>query len=230
MRIYKNCREAASETKRELKEMGVEVQIESMQDKVVKGDPDYFTNELIGYSYMILDTGDKIELPKAFGKEGELDWAEADFAERISCTGANPGEAYKLRGVWEEFLHDGQFAYSYPERIGTQVLDVINCLEKTPTSRNAIIALWDPTIDIKRIGGKARVPCSMYFQVLIRNGKVNMIYNMRSNDLMTHWCWDIYLAIKLQEYISEQLDMPIGWFVQQIGSLHAYHKDLKGIF
>lgn len=230
MRIYKSCKEAASETKRELKEMGVEVKLESMQDKIIKDDPDYYTNELIGYSFMILNTGDKEELPKSFGKESELDWAEADFQERISCTRANPGEAYKLRGVWEEFIHDGKFSYSYPERIGAQVEKVIACLEEHPSSRNAIISMWDPTIDVDRIGGKMRVPCTMYWQILIRDGKVNMIYNIRSNDLMTHWCWDVYLAIKLQEYIAEKLNREVGWFIQQVGSLHAYHKDLKGIF
>ncbi len=230
MRIYKNCKEAASETKRELKEMGIEVKLETMQDKVIKDDPDYYTNELIGYSYMILNTEDKDELPKSFGKESEMDWAEAEIKERLSCEKMNPGEAYKLRGVWEEFLHDGQFAYSYPERIGSQVEKVIECLDRTPSSRNAIIEFWEPKIDIDRIGGKARVPCSMYYQILIRDGKVNMIYNMRSNDLMSHWCWDIYLAIKVQEYIAEKLDREVGWFIQQVGSLHSYQKDLKGIF
>lgn len=230
MRIYKSCKEAASETKRELKEMGVEVRLETMQDKFIKGDPDYITNELIGYSYMILDTADKEELPIAFDKTKEIEWAEQDFQERISQTNVNPGEAYKLRDVWEEFVHDGKFSYSYPERINDQVEKVIECLKTTPTSRNSIISLWDPTLDQDRIGGKMRVPCSMYYQILIREGKVNMLYNIRSNDLMTHWCWDVYLAIKLQEYIASKLDMPTGWFIQQVGSLHSYQKDLKGIF
>lgn len=230
MRIYKNLKECASETKRELAEMGVQVKLETMQDKVIKDDPDYYTNELLGYSYMVLDTGDKDELPKAFGKEKWMDWAEAEFEERISCERMNPGEAYKLRPIWEEFIHDGKFSYSYPERINDQIERVVACLDHTPSSRNAIVSFWDPEIDKKRIGGKMRVPCSMYYQFLIRNGKVNLIYNIRSNDLMQHWCWDVYLAIKIQEYVAEKLDLPIGWFIQQVGSLHAYKKDLKGIF
>lgn len=231
MRIYRNCKEAASETKRELKEMGVEVKLETYQDKVIKDNPDYYTNELLGYSYMIMDTSDKDELPLAFNKNPEESlWAEKEFEERISCTKVNPGEAYKLRSVWEEFMHDGKFAYSYPERINDQIERVIDCLSETPSSRNAIVSFWDPEIDKYRIGGKQRVPCSMYYQFLIRDGKLNMIYNIRSNDLMQHWCWDVFLAIKVQEYISEKLDLPIGWFTQQIGSLHGYQKDLKGIF
>lgn len=210
--------------------MGTEVKLETMQDKYIKGDPDYYTNELIGYSYMIVNTDDRLELPKAFGKEDELEWAEKEFIERINLKKANPGEAFKLRKVWEEFVHDGKFSYTYGERIGNQAQKVIDVLKDKPSSRNAIVSMWDPTIDSIKMGGKERVPCTMYYQFLIRNGRLNLIYNIRSNDLMTHWCWDVYLALKLQEYIAKEVGVPMGWFIQQVGSLHAYQKDLKGIF
>lgn len=229
MRIYKSLKECASETKRELAELGTEVQLETMQDKVIKGDPDYFTNELLGYSFMVTNTDDLIELPLAFEKVHEIEWAEEEFKERISPELINPGEAYKIREVWEEFMHDGKFSYTYNERMRYQIDNVIECLKTTPHSRNALIVLWEP-IDNTRIGGKARVPCSIYYQFLIRNGKLNLIYNIRSNDLMQHWCWDVYLAIKLQEYIADKIGREKGWFMQQIGSLHSYQKDLKGIF
>ena len=229
MRIYKNLKECASETKRELAEMGTEVHLETMQDKKVKNNPDYYTNELLGYSFMVTNTDDLLELPKAFKKEDEIEWAEAEFKERVSESPRNPGSAYKLRKVWGQFMHNGQFSYTYGERMLGQIDRVINCLKETPHSRNALIVLWS-SIDGWRIGGKQRVPCSMYYQFLIRDGKLNMIYNIRSNDLMQHWCWDIYLAVKLQEYMAEKVGIEKGFFMQQVGSLHAYHKDLKGIF
>ncbi len=233
MRIYKNCKEAVSETKRELKEMGVEVHLKTMQDKVIKDDPDYYTNELIGYSYMITNPSDKDELLKSFGKDipVNITYCECEFDERIGGKPLNPGTAYKLRkDTWKEFMHNGVFSYTYSERMAGQVDIVIDTLMQNQHARNAIISIWDREIDCDRMGGVARVPCSMYYQILIRDGKVNMIYNIRSNDLMTHWCYDIWLAVRLQEYIAEKLDFPVGWFMQQVGSLHAYHKDLKGIF
>lgn len=210
--------------------MGVEVQIQTMQDKDVHDNPDYLTHELIGYSYMILNSEDKDELLKSFGKEDELPWDAEEFTERVSGMNLNPGEAYKMRGVWEEFVHDGKFSYTYSERIGEQVNKVIEMLTATPSSRNAIISIWDRQIDQDRFGGKMRVPCSMYYQLLIRDGKLNMVYNIRSNDLMTHWCHDIWQAITLQQYIASKLDIQVGYFIQQIGSLHGYAKDLVGIF
>lgn len=233
MRIYRNCKEAASETKRELKEMGVEVYLKTMQDKNVENDPDYVTHELMCYSYMIVDTSDWRDLLVSFGKNTEENfrWLEEEFNDRISRTGVNPGNAWRHREeIWKEFMHDGKFSYTYSERIGDQVHKVIEMLKVNPTSRNAIISIWDRELDQDRIGGKQRVPCTMFYQVLIRDNKANMIYNIRSNDLMTHWCYDIALAVRLQEYIASMLNMEVGNFYQFVGSLHGYAKDLKGIF
>lgn len=231
MRIYKNCKDAASETKREVKEMGSEVKIETMQDKNIEGNPDYFTRELIGYSYMIVNPSeDKDEMLKAFGQEKNKEWAEEEFVERISQMKLNPGEAWKLRKeVWEEFIHDGEFSYTYSERMGDQIEKVIEELKIHPGSRQGIISIWDRMIDVERFG-ENRVPCTLFYQVIIRNGKLNMIYITRSNDVMTHWCFDIWLAISLQEYIASKLNVPVGNFYQFITSFHGYEKDLHGIF
>ena len=228
MRIFANCHETVSELKRELKEMGVEVRLNRMQDKDVKDDPDYYTMELRGYSYAILDTKDKDYLLEAFGKDKK--WAEEEFAERISGLELNPGEAWKFReNVWSEFLHDGKLAYTYSERIGDQVKKLIEEFKVNPTTRQAYLSIWDPNIDVDKIG-KERVPCSLGYHFMIRDGKMECRYMIRSNDLMEHWSYDVWLAITLQEYISSAVGVPIGRFEQYICSLHGYQKNLKGIF
>lgn len=233
MRIFRNCAEAASEVKREVAEMGKEVKLKTYQDKNIENDPKFFTRELICYSFMISEPKDKDKLLEVFGKNTPENkaWCEKEFEERINQTQQNPGESYKFRNnVWDQFMTDGKFAYTYGERIGDQVETVIDMLKENQNSRNAIISIWDRQIDKDRIGGKMRVPCSMFYQVLIRNGKVHLVYNIRSNDVMTHWCFDIWMAISLQEYIAGKLGLPVGDFYQFIGSFHAYQKDLEGIF
>jgi len=240
MRIFKNCKEAASEIKREVAEMGKEVKLNTYQDKNIEENPDFFTRELIAYSYMICEPKDKDNLLKAFNKtEREIEWAREEFKERISQQKLNPGKAWKLReSIWKEFLYPGheenayteEFAYTYSERIGDQLEKVINMLKENPHSRNGIISIWDREIDNNRIGGKMRVPCSMDYQLLIRNNKIHLIYHIRSNDVMAHWCFDVWMAISMMEYVSGKLGIEIGNFYQFIGSLHAYQKDLKGIF
>src|SRR3990167_3214235 len=228
MRIFANCREATSEIKRDLKEMGVEVKLNRMQDKDIKDDPDYYTLEFRGYSYAILDTSDKDYLLEMFGKK--KDWAEAEFSERISLQNLNPGEAWKLRDdVWREFLHSGKLAYTYSERIKEQAEKIIDEFSVNPTTRQAYLSIWDPNIDIDKMG-KERVPCSLGYHFMIRDGEMECRYMIRSNDLFTHFAYDVWLAIALQEYIANAVGVEVGRFEHYICSLHAYRKDLKGIF
>lgn len=233
MRIYQSCYEAASEIGRDLKEMGKEVHLQTMQDKKIENDPNFITSELLPYVYAITDTEDKDELIKFYkGKdqfEKAMEWVNAEFKERIGGEKLNPGEAWKIReDVWKEFLHDGKFSYSYPERIGLKVEKVINELKKHPSSRQAIINIWNDT-DIDKLG-KERVPCSIFYQVIQRGGKLHMVYVIRSNDLYEHWCYDVWIAIKLQEYIAKATGFKMGMFYQFVTSLHAYNYKQKGVF
>ena len=233
MRIFQNCFEAASEVKREVAEMGKEVRLNTYQDKNIEGNPDYYTRELLAYSFMIHEPKDKHRLLEVFNKtEEDKKWCLAEFKERIGQEFLNPGEAWKLREeVWKPFLEeDGKFSYTYSERIGFQLENVIEMLKKNEHSRNGIVSIWDSVLDEPKIGGKRRVPCSIDYQFLIRNDKINLIYHIRSNDVMTHWCFDVWMAISMMEYVAEKLNKNIGDFYQFIGSLHAYEKDLKGIF
>ena len=227
MRIYVNAEEAIEEIKRDLAEMGIRVKPATMQDKYVLGNPDYETLELQNYCYTILDARSK-DIPGV-----NQPWADAEFKERIMEGFSNPGEAYKLREeVWNEFLHDGKFAYTYNGRLrhNNQLEKVISRLKEDPDSRQLWISLWNPAIDPDRLGGVSRVPCSLGYNFQVRNSRLNMHYVMRSCDFATHFRNDVYLAIKLLEYVAQQVNYEVGDFTHTIFSLHVYQKDVKGVF
>jgi thymidylate synthase len=50
---------------------------------------------------------------------------------------------------------------------------------------------------------------------------------MRSCDIYTHFCNDVYLSIRLLEYVAEKVGMKVGNFQQTVFSLHAYRKDFE---
>lgn len=235
MRIYINPYEMYEETKRDLAEMGILVKPKTMQDKVVEGNPDYYTKELQNYSYMLLNASSK-EVNEVMPVINP--WADAEFEERITnpyVTGnfINPGEAYKLRqDVWDEYLHNGKMAYTYNELIwnNDQCTKVINRLKFDPESRQLWISLWDPTRDPDLLGGISRVPCSLGYGFQVREGKLNMHYVMRSCDFSTHFSNDVYLAIKLLEWVAAQTGYEVGSFTHTIFSLHVYQKDVKDVF
>ena len=240
MRIYINAEEMIEETKRDLAEMGIVVRPATMQDKYVKGNPDYETRELQNYSYCLLEAKSQ-DIPGVIQP-----WADAEFLERITDPFLrapdgelsephflNPGKAWELRKeVWTEYLHEGKMAYTYNELIwnNDEVTNIINRLKEDPDSRQLWISLWNPDKDPDFLGGVSRVPCSLGYGLQVRDGKLNLHYVMRSCDFATHFRNDVYLAIKFLEWVAEKTGYPVGSFTHTIFSLHVYNKDVEGVF
>ena len=231
MRLYIKADEAFEEIKRDLAEMGIWVRPKTMQDKNIEGNPEYETTELQNYCYTILNAKSS-EIPNV-----TQPWADAEFLERSTEPKngefINPGEAWKLReNVWGEFFHNGKFGYSYNELIwnNDQFTKIVERLKEDPDSRQLWISLCDPTSDPDLLGGVSRVPCSLGYGFQVREGKLNMHYVMRSCDFSTHFANDVYLAIKLLEYVAELTGYEVGNFTHTIFSLHVYRKDLKEVF
>lgn len=226
MRIFQNFAEATNEVKRDLAEMGIDVHPQTMQDKNVANDDNYATKELQNYIYTVVDAVKSIDQLTPVQP-----WADAEFDERVAPYHVNPGDAYGLRpDVWNEFLHDGEFAYTYNERMVFQLNTLIEELKTNPDSRQLYLSIWNPRRDIKKLGGQSRVPCSLGYLFQLREGKLNMTYFMRSCDFVTHFQNDVYLAVKLLQYVAEESGNIPGNFTHYMGSLHIYKKDTEGVF
>lgn len=243
MRIYTNAQEMVEEVKRDLAEMGIVVRPATMQDKYVKGNPDYETKELQNYSYCLLNAKSQ-DIPGV-----TQPWADAEFEERVTDPWErdwegkrilfqapefiNPGEAWRLREeVWSEYMHDGKLAYTYNELLwnNDQLTKIMNRLKEDPDSRQLWISLWNPDKDPDFLGGVSRVPCSLGYGLQVRDGKLNLHYVMRSCDFVTHFRNDVYLAIKFLEWVAEKTGYPVGDFTHTMFSCHVYNKDIQGVF
>lgn len=244
MRIYKDFSEAINEIRRDLKEMGVVVHPQTMQNKQVADDPDYETLELQNYIYTVLDT----DLSKLNPTQP---WADQEFIERTCGVQSNPGEAWKLRAdVWTEFLVDRQyfdiekgktvtipeFDYTYSERYTpwhggdrNQIDYIVEELKKHPDSRQLFMSVWNPIIDIRNLGIH-RVPCSLGYLFQNRGGELHVTYLMRSCDFATHFQNDLYLTTRLRNLIASETGLKPGRFTHWIGSFHIYQKDVKDVF
>lgn len=240
MRIYANGYELMSEMGRNLWEMGSEVKPKSYQNKDIEGNDDFITKELICEQYCLTKLPDPECL---FVFNDTREWAEAELLERLCPiqTSINPGSAWLMRKeVWEEFLNsEGQFDYTYHDRInqvisntkGTwSIIDrVIFELKRNPDTRQAIIPIFRAQ-DVAGIGGEFRIPCSIYYDFLIRENakgekQLNICYHQRSSDFVTHFGNDVYLAWKLMEYIAGILEIKPGYLFHTLDSIHSYKKD-----
>lgn len=229
MRIYSNSYELMSETARNLYEMGTEVKPKTYQNKVIEGKDEFITKELICEQYCLTQMDDPSPL---FVFTKSKDWADAEFKERVSNEWVNPGTAWELRkDVWEQFLVDGIFDYTYNIRM-TPLNDLIRLLKKDSDTRKAVLPIFNGVgqVDTNYYDGERRIPCSMYYDFLIRENargekQLNICYHQRSSDFVTHFGNDVYLAWRLMEYVASEVKIKPGYLYHTIDSLHSYKKD-----
>lgn len=229
MRIYSNSFELMSEMGRELNSYGQTVKPKTYQNKVIEGNEDFITKELICQQYCLTSLGDPVWL---FVFSHSREWADAEFQERISPNDINPGEAWKLRkDLWEQFLVDGKFDYTYNERM-VILPYTIQLLRSDSDTRKAVLPIFNGNgeDDTLYYHGNKRIPCSMYYDFLIRqNGKgekvLHICYHQRSSDFIIHFGNDVYLAWRLMEYVAKEVGVKPGYLYHTIDSLHAYKKD-----
>lgn len=264
MRIYSNSFELMSEMGRELNSDGQTVKPKTYQNKVIEGNEDFITKELICQQYCLTSLGDPVWL---FVFSHSKEWADAEFQERITFEPNgepwNPGEAWKLRrDLWEQFLVKEEisfvgnethkeyheiFEYTYSERImkpvyfnGTvmpKIMAIIQLLKSDQDTRKAVLNIYgtdnyNEDEDSDHYDGSRRIPCSMYYDFLIRqNGKgekvLHICYHQRSSDFAQHFGNDVYLAWRLMEYVAQEVGVKPGYLYHTIDSLHSYKKDWK---
>ena len=94
--------------------------------------------------------------------------ADNEFLERINNEPLNPGGAWTLRkDIWEQFLVDGKFDYTYSERMFDSLRSVISLLKNDPDTRKAVLPIFNGNItmivNIMMVVNVYHVPCIMIF-------------------------------------------------------------------
>ena len=114
--------------------------------------------------------------------------------------------------------------YGYQWNRGNQLEYVINELKHNPTSRRASISIYDAK---DRFNFENDTPCTYAINFTIINNKLCMSVMMRSNDLWFGFCNDQYCFSKLQEMISNELSLEIGWYYHFVNNIHLYNNFLN---
>lgn len=103
-----------------------------------------------------------------------------------------------------------------------QVQNVISLLRRKPSSRQAVIQLFDADDLLEE---HKDIPCTCSFQFLIREGVLEMITFMRSNDVFFGLVHDFFCFTMLQELVARSLGVEPGTYKHAVGSLHLYERD-----
>jgi thymidylate synthase len=132
---------------------------------------------------------------------------------------------YYLKGKYAKESEDGETVRSaYGERLFgpngiNQMQNVIVLLSSKPTSRRAVIQLFDASDLTKNFYS---VPCTCTLQFIARQGKLNMLVNMRSNDAYKGLAHDIFSFTMVQEIVARTVGLDVGTYKHCVGSLHLY--------
>lgn len=116
--------------------------------------------------------------------------------------------------------------YAWPTIRGRgldQFQKVVNELRANPTSRRAIIQIWNPDQDLKS-GGVPSGHCYFYFS--IREGRLNLTANSRSVDAWIGEPPNLLTLAKLQQDIAARLGVESGILTRFIMSYHMYLRDI----
>lgn len=124
------------------------------------------------------------------------------YPERMWPKRANDGHthavAHKEEFLGHETLDNFGIRFDYGD-----LQDVVNQLIKSPYTRQAYLPIWFPE-DTGAVHGK-RVPCTLGYHFIIRDGALDISYFMRSTDLLRHFQDDIYLAGRLAQWVVNKV-------------------------
>ena len=110
------------------------------------------------------------------------------------------------------------FDGNYAQRFNFWIDHIYNLLKSDADSRQAVISIYGETARHQSLD----IPCTLTLQFLIRNKRLHLIVNMRSNDLLWGFPYDINAFCFLQEVMAKWLGVEIGTYTHQAGSIHIY--------
>lgn len=101
-------------------------------------------------------------------------------------------------------------------------------LRNEPDSRQVVLQIWDSNLDFPQIDGTPTakdIPCNIQSMPSVRQGKLEWMQIMRSNDLMRGLPYNFIQFTVLQEVFAGWLGLEVGNYNHLSNSLHIYLSD-----
>lgn len=166
--------------------------------------------------------------------EGQFDhsYAERYWPKYAGLTAGGILDGDSERAILREGHHGIRFAYG-------DLNTLVDLLSGDPLTRQAYLPVWFPE-DLTAAMEPKRVPCSLGYHFIMRDGKLDVTYYIRSCDYVRHFRDDVYLTIRLLLWVLDQCrlampekdwaDVKPGSLIMHITSLHMFKADHKRMF
>lgn len=121
-----------------------------------------------------------------------------------------------------------EFSATYGWKIRMQIDTILSELKMHRDSRRGYCNINIPNDKIiLQAKTTHEFPCTIGFQLFIRNEKLHMFVNMRSNNCYSVMPYDVYNFTRLQDHYAERLGIQLGAYYHQIISAHIYKGDVS---
>lgn len=130
---------------------------------------------------------------------------------------------------WAEYsgAEMSQRFHGYRFEVG-DLSSVVQQLKRDRHTRQAYLPIWFPE-DTGAIAGQ-RVPCTLGWHFMIRDNELYLQYNMRSVEIYRHWTNDVYMAMRLAQWMCQQLDfVRPALLTMHMVSFHGFVGDTANI-
>ena len=115
--------------------------------------------------------------------------------------------------------------------------EMIQMLAEEPSTRQAYLPIWFP--EDTSYANKGRKPCTLGYHFILRNGRLDITYHIRSCDFYRHFDDDVYMAVRLAIHVLQSCRLinpnvwnhvQLGELVMNITSLHMFLSDYQLMF
>ena len=171
-----------------------------------------------------------------------LAWYAKQFTE-YSDDGMKLNDAYGYRWRNGPYLGKG---VDYPRGKADQLVQLVAHLKSNPTSRRAVLTMWNVEDDLLKVDDSKAVCCNLNVMFALREAIVprlsgdlrrdvpvygkylDMTVTNRSNDLIWGLLGTNYVAFSfLQEYMATRLGVEVGLYHHFSNNLHCYENTWK---
>jgi len=156
--------------------------------------------------------------------ERELAWYKSQSLNVNDIPGETPA-IWKAVATEDGYINSNYGWCIWSDENHNQYTNVLDELKNNPDSRRANMIYTRPTMhsDYNR-NGMSDFMCTNNVQYLIRNGELNALVYMRSNDAVfgykNDWAWQKHVL----DSLCKELNIPAGQIYWNVSSLHIYER------
>lgn len=187
------------------------------------------TIEIIGASF-IADEPSIFGVPSEEYINLELEWYRSGSTNINDIYGPErePPAAWQYAANTHGEINSNYGHIIYSDKYFNQYNNVINELKNNPDSRRAQLVYNRPSVWKEyNENGKSDFICTNAQTFYIRDGKLDMVSQMRSNDAVFGYKNDYAWAKYLMDDVAKDLDLEVGELTWQVMNLHVYERHFK---